>query len=298
MAFCTSCGADVTGKNFCVSCGRPVGSGQPASVPQPQPAVSGSVPPAPPAQAAYAPIPPGAPIPKRGVSPVVWVLVGIFGFFLLIGIVFTVGVGMFVHKVKQNPVAAAAKLLTLGNPDVEVLDTNERNNTVTLRDKKTHETITVNLDDIKQGKIVFKDNKGQTATIQANADAQNGTLEVKGPDGSVKFGAGAGANKVPDWVPAYPGVSPQANFSMQSNDGEAGNLTFSTKDSPDAVLAFYQKGLEQAGFKITSNIAGNAGGHTGGMISGEHEASKHNVIVIVGTDSGNTGVNVSFSTKK
>ena len=32
-----------------------------------------------------------------------------------------IGVGMFVHKVKQNPAMAVAKLLTAANPDVEVL---------------------------------------------------------------------------------------------------------------------------------------------------------------------------------
>jgi len=237
-------------------------------------------------------------MPKKGVSPVVWVVVGIFGFFLLIGVVFTIGVGMFVHKVTRNPALAAAKLLTMANPDVEVVGSDDRRNTVTLRDKKTHETITVDLDEIQKGRINFKGPKGETASIQAQVDGQSGTVEIKGPDGSMKFGAGAGGGKVPDWVPAYPGVSPTANFTMTAKDGEAGNFTFSTKDAPDAVLSFYERGLKQAGFKITSNITGNAGGHNGGMLSGEEESTKHTVIVIAGTDSGNTGVNVSFSTKK
>jgi hypothetical protein len=34
------------------------------------------------------------------------------------------------------------------------------------------------------------------------------------------------------------------------------------------------------------------------MLTGEEESTRHTVIVIVGTDSGNTGVNVSFSTKR
>src|SRR5689334_11140650 len=72
MAFCTNCGADVTGKSFCVSCGKPVGSGQAATPPQPQPGASAPAAPMPPAQPAYAapppPGPPGAPIPKKGVS--------------------------------------------------------------------------------------------------------------------------------------------------------------------------------------------------------------------------------------
>jgi hypothetical protein len=51
---------------------------------------------------------------------------------------------------------AIAKILTATNPDVEVLSTDEDRNTITIRDKKTRETVTVNFDDVKKGKIVFK----------------------------------------------------------------------------------------------------------------------------------------------
>jgi hypothetical protein len=237
-------------------------------------------------------------MPRKGVSPVVWIVVGIFGFFLLVGTIFTIGVGMFVHKATKNPALTAAKLLAMANPDVEIVSSDDRRNTVTLRDKKSRETITVDLDQIQKGKINFRGADGQTASIQAHTDGQTGSLEIKGPEGSVKFGAGANAGKVPSWVPAYPGVSAQANFTMEAKDGEAGNFTFSTKDAPGSVLGFYERGLKQGGFKITSNISGAAGGETGGMISGEEESTKHTVIVIVGTSDGSTGVNVSFSTKK
>src|SRR5207253_3905522 len=129
-----------------------------------------------------------------------WIVVGIFGFFILCGLVFTYAVGMFVHKVKQNPAMAVAKLLTAANPDVEVLSADEGRNSVKLRDKKTGETFSVNLDDIKNGRIDLRGPKGERATIRAHGDGANGSVEINGPDGAVKFGAGANA-KIPDWIP-------------------------------------------------------------------------------------------------
>ena len=305
MAFCTNCGADVTGKNFCVGCGKPVGAAQ-------SPAASaGAAAQAVPAQSSYAapqPVPPpmyasapppGPPMqtgPKK-TSPVVWIVVGIVGFFVLVGLVITVGVGLFVHKVKQNPALAMAKLLTAANPDVEVLSADEGRNSVKFRDKKTGETFSVNLDDIKNGKIDLRGPKGEKATISAQGEGQNGSLEIKGPDGTMKFGAGANA-KIPDWLPAYPGATATANFSMQGGDGSGGTVTYTTKDSADAVLAFYSHALVGAGFKITANVSGNSGNSSGSMISAEDEATKRTAVVTVGTENGATGVNVIYGTKK
>src|SRR5262249_24350161 len=102
MAFCTGCGADVTGRNFCVQWGKPVGAAQPAAAPQ-QPVQGGpSTPPAysqpaaynqPPAynpqqgygqSAGYGAQPAGAPIPAKKTSPIVWIIVGVLGFFVLV----------------------------------------------------------------------------------------------------------------------------------------------------------------------------------------------------------------------
>jgi hypothetical protein len=274
MPFCVGCGADVTNKSFCVQCGKPV-TGAPSitQVAQPGPSIA----------------------PKK-TSPIVWILVGVVGFFVLIGFAVMAGLGFLAHKVQQNPALAIAKLATAGNPDIQVLSTDEGANTVTLRDKRTGETMTMNFDDVKKGKIVFKGN-GQQATIQAHGEGQNGTLEINGPDGSVKFGSGSAA-KTPAWVPAYPGVSPQSTFSMQGGDGSGGSFQFTTKDPAKNVLSFYEQGLKQAGFAITANFTGNTDTSSGGMISAEDTATKRTVVVTVGTEKDATSVNVLFGTKK
>jgi hypothetical protein len=240
--------------------------------------------------------PPG---PKK-TSPWVWVAIGVVGFFVLVGICISIAVHMFVKKVTDNPALTMAKLLTAANPDVEVVDSDSRKNTVTFRDKKTGETITLNFDDIKRGRLEFRGSKGQSATIQAQATGDGGTVEVKGPDGSMQFGSGVNA-RIPDWVPVYPGVTPKPNFTMQSAEGASGSYQFSTKDPASAVLRHYENALKTAGFKITSNIAGDIATVNAGMVSGEDEAGKHSVIVTVGRESGGsgeTGANVIFATKR
>src|SRR6187455_2979747 len=119
MAFCTNCGANVTGA-FCNQCGTPAraGAGQPAAPP-------------PPVGAAVPPGLPGAAPAKRKTSPIVWVLVIILGIFVL-GFVGVVGTGLFVYsKVRQagvdpelfrtNPGLAVSRLIAAVNPDVEVV---------------------------------------------------------------------------------------------------------------------------------------------------------------------------------
>jgi hypothetical protein len=274
MPFCVGCGADVTSKSFCAQCGKPVAG------PPPLPEVAQ----------------PGVSIAPKKTSPIVWILLGVVGFFVLIGFVAMAGIGFLAHKVAQNPALAITKLVTAANPDIQVLSTDEGANTITLKDKRTGETVTMNFDEVKKGKIVFKGN-GQQATIQAHGDGQTGTLEINSPDGTVKFGAGAAA-KTPAWVPAYPGVTPQSTFSMQGGDGSGGSFQFTTKDSAKSVLSFYEQGLKQAGFGITANFTGNTDTASGGMISAEDAATKRTVVVTVGTENGATSVNVLFGTKK
>jgi len=274
MPFCVGCGADVTNKSFCVQCGKPV-TGAPSITQVAQTGPSAA--------------------PKK-TSPLVWILVGVVGFFVLIGFAVMAGLGFLAHKVQQNPALAIAKLATAGNPDIQVLSTDEGANTVTLRDKRTGETMTMNFDDVKKGKIVFKSN-GQQATIQAHGEGQTGTLEINSPQGNVKFGAGAAA-KTPAWVPTYPGVTPQSTFSMQGGDSSGGSFQFKTNDSAKNVLSFYEQSLKQSGFGITANITGNTDTASGGMISAEDTATKRTVVVTVGTENGATSVNVLFGTKK
>lgn len=266
MPFCTTCGANVTGA-FCPSCGRPAAASAGASAPPP-----------PQYSQPYTGQPTGA--PRKGMSPLVIILLVIGGLFAL-GIIAVAGASYYVlHKVKdvaRNPGLAIAKMVTMGNPDVQVLNTDDSAGTITVRDRKTGKVTTMKFDDVKNGgkfSMTADDDKGGTATMQ--------------------FGGDTG--KLPSWVPQYPGSAPKATFSVTgtSSDGNGGNYTFTTSDSVSKVLEFYQDKIKDAGMKVTSTTTTQ----NGGMVTGTDDSSNRTLLAIVGTDSGQTTVNVTYGSKK
>ena len=224
---------------------------------------------------------------KRRTSPIVWVLVIILGLFVL-GCIGVVGTGLFlVHKARQagldpelmrrNPGLAMGKLIAAANPDAEVVSTDDNAGTITIRDRKTGKVMTMTFDQAKNGK--FK-------------------LTTEGDDGkvaSVELGGGDG--KLPSWVPNYPGSSTHGNFSVKgaSNDGsgEGGNVTFTTSDPAEKVMAFYQDKAKEMGMKV--NVTTTSA--SGGMIIASDEDSKRSLTVVVGGGSSETTVNLTYARK-
>jgi len=94
MAFCTKCGAAVSGA-FCVQCGTPAaatpGQALPAQPYTPQ---------APTAAPVASPAPVAAPAARK-TSPIVWVLIIILGFFVLGGLGIAGIVWLGIHRVHQ-----------------------------------------------------------------------------------------------------------------------------------------------------------------------------------------------------
>jgi hypothetical protein len=274
MAFCTTCGAEVTGA-FCKQCGTPVS----AAGASPAPVFT-----APPAAAA-APVAGTTPV-QRKTSPLVWVLIIILGLFVLGGIA-VVGTGLFiVHKVRQagldpelmqrNPGLAVGKMLAAVNPDVEVLNTDEGAGKITIRDKKTGKVVTMTFDDAKRGRFSFS---------------------AQGDDGktaSMEFGAGA--DKLPSWIPAYPGAKVEGAFAINGDSGQGtgGSFGFSTSDAPAKVMSFYQDKCKELGINIKMTTTTDKGG----MIVAADEGDSRTLQVIVGSESGATKVQVIYGLKK
>ena len=267
MTFCLNCGEPVEGK-FCEKCGTPV-SGPAAGAPPP---------------AAFAP-----PLPvgeKKKASPFVWILGGC-GVLVVLGLIGFAVTGYFVAKkvkdsgfdtalMQKNPALAAAKMAVALNPDVEVVSTDEDKGILTIKEKKTGKTITMNAEDIKNGKISFSDEStGEKVTLGVDKEA-----------------------KLPDWVPSYPDSKPEGSFSATSGEGEGGMVHFKTPDAGPKVLAFYQDALKKAGYKITATMAGSPGDGSGGMVAAENAATKKSVMVTLSASSEGTDVAITYGSKK
>lgn len=129
------------------------------------------------------------PVPqrKKKIPAIIWVLIGLAGCFLLVMVAIVAG-GIYVaSRVADNPAEAAAALIAAGNPDVEVLSSNRETGLVTFREKSTGKTVTVNLDQLKQGRIVFTDqDKDKEVVVEAGPDG----VRIQDSDGKkVEIGA-------------------------------------------------------------------------------------------------------------
>lgn len=244
--------------------------------------------------------------PKKGLSPLAWVGIGC-GVIVVLGVIALVAGGWWVKnkatqyadKFEKNPTLAAAEVAVRMNPELELVKVDDDKGTLTIRNKKTGEEITMNAEDVKEGKVTFKTKDG-TTTFDASGSGENGSVKVTGPNGQVAtFGGGAGApQNLPSWLPTYPGGTVQGSFDSTSGNERTAAFSVTTTDPADKVLSFYEEKLKGAGLKVDrTNFDTN--GMKGGVINGTGENPVRQVGVTVGTqDDGSTSAAVTFSEKK
>jgi hypothetical protein len=166
-------------------------------------------------------MPPPQQPPKKGLSgcAIAAIIIGV-----LIGIV-VIGAGVggyFVMKQVGGKGGLVKSVFAMANPDYDILDVDNKNQTITVRHKKTGKTATIPIAALKNGKIDPED-LGMTAE------------EAEGTGGA------------PSWV-KYP-------HSKLLNSAEIMSLTtlvYRTPDSVDKVLDYYKQELSRQGIVPTS----------------------------------------------
>jgi hypothetical protein len=249
---------------------------------------------------------PPAPVPQKssGSKLLFWILGIVLGL-MLIGFGSCAVIGFYaVHKVKQagfdsdlmkkNPAFATAKMAVSMSPDAEIVSSDDNSGTIVVRDKKTGKTTTMKFDPQKKSMVIIDEN-GKSVSMTTTGEGANSGMEMKSSEGTVKIGANA--DKAPDWVPSYPGSSPQSSYSATNAGEQSGTFAFTTPDSAEKVIAFYGDSLKSHGFTV-SNMTTNSDGKAGGMVTGEDKANKRTVMATIGTENEGTQVSVTFTSKQ
>jgi hypothetical protein len=245
-------------------------------------------------------------VPKSSGTKVLLWIVGILLGLILISFVSCAALGFFaMHKMKQsgfssdlmkkNPALATAKMAVAMSPDTEIVSSDDDAGTITVRDKKTGKIVTMKFDPQKKSMVVTDEN-GKTTSMTTSGEGANASMVMKGPDGTVKIGAGS--DKAPDWVPPYPGSSPQNAFSASNGGERSGSYSFVTKDPVDKVESFYGDALKSSGFAVSNMNSTNSEGKAGGMVSGGEKTTNRAVVVGLSTETDGTHVNVTYSIKQ
>lgn len=248
--------------------------------------------------------PPPVPGQKKKMSALGWIAIGC-GAIAILGIIAATmavgGIAWFakkqVDKFEENPAVAAAELAIRANPDVELVASDVEKGTITYRDKKTGEEITVNAEGFKDGEFTVTTKDG-TATFDASQTADGGTLKVTTDKGEeTVFGATAGAPKdLPSWLPVYAGGAVEGAYNATTAEGRSAMFTVTTSDSVDQVAAFYKSQLEAGGLTVEQSSFEGAGQRTV-MLVGKDEGDKRNVNVTIAPGDGKTQAVVSYNEK-
>ncbi|MFL6193214.1 MAG: hypothetical protein ACJ75H_03515 [Thermoanaerobaculia bacterium] len=246
----------------------------------------------------YQPPPPAQPAPKKGMGPLAWIGIGC-GVIIVIGIIVMVGLlatgGYFLKKFKDNPMAAAEMIIN-ANPDLEVVSSDPKTKSMTIKNVKTGEVVTLTADDIEHGRISVKTKDG-TTTI--NTGQQNGGgVTVTDDKGQVSTLGGNSAQNLPAWVPSYPGGTVQGTYDTTGAEGRTAAFTVTTTDDATKVLDWYEAQLKNGGLTVErTTFSGN--GQSGGMLSGKNADEKQQVSVMISTvDTGGSSAVVTFQEKK
>ena len=233
-------------------------------------------------------------------GPLAWIGIGCVVIIILAGIAFGIMGWMAkraIEKYGNNPAMAAAELMVKANPDLELVNADEKNNTLTIKNKKTGETVTINADDAKNGKWSIKTDKG-TATFDSSSG--NG-ISVKSTDekGQVStFNAGnTTPQNMPSWLPVYPGGTVQGTYDTNSAEGRSAAFTVTTKDDSSKVLDYYESQLKANGLTAEKTTY-SANGQNGGSVAGKSGDGKREASVMVSTGTEGTQAVVTFTEKK
>ncbi|HEV3460084.1 MAG TPA: hypothetical protein VHG32_26360 [Thermoanaerobaculia bacterium] len=249
------------------------------------------------------PPPPAAPqAPKKGIGPLGWIGIGC-GVIIVIGfIVMAAGAYLFKTKVadplRKNPGMVLAKGVIAANPDLELVSSDDEHQTLTVHNKKTNETTTLSLDDVKNGRLqVSSDGKGTASVDISQQGIAIKSKDEKGQEST--FVAGAGAPKdLPAWLPAYPGATVAGGLSSKSGEASTQIYSLTTADPIDRVVAFYSDQLKNNGLTVLEPTSVAVGGQTSmSTLTADSPDRRRHVQIVAQSVTGKTQVSITCEEK-
>jgi hypothetical protein len=238
---------------------------------------------------------------KKGLSTLAWIGIGCGALVVIVAAALVV-VGLIAAKkikdvagdFKDNPEMAAARLIVKVNPELEEVSADEQAGTITVRHKKTGEVVTVNIQDLKEGRIKFTTDEGDVS-LEASGEGEEGTFSVTRGDETWKMRTGVDTvGDIPAWVPVLPGSEAENPHVVESEGTTSGGFQLRSSESVEAATAFYRERLEADGFAVSVNTFSMGEADSGAVVTASKGDGKHNVTAMIRTEEGATRIVVSY----
>lgn len=220
-------------------------------------------------------------------KPWKWVLLGLAGLALILVMLIILAfffVGKRVRSFVAHPEETIAKMVTSANPDTEVVEIDKKKKKITLRNKKTGETVTVDFSDIQQGKIQWKGEGGKSGTLRF------------GDQGKVRMRNDKDQN-IPPWVPIYPKAKLKGTIINTSQGENQGALTYISFDNPKTIIAFMEKKLKDLGFETDTQTYTQNDQVMGGVITGTAPDKERKVNIVISHEGDQSTIVVTYEVK-
>ncbi len=239
---------------------------------------------------------------KKGLGPLAWVAIGCGALIVVVLLMMSAGVWFAGKKFKEvaedfeeNPAKTTAEMMVKMNPELDLVESDEEEGTITIRVKETGEVATFDYSDIKEGKISFESSEGRIA-FDATGQEEGGVFTVETEEGKSQWGAVGAPEDLPDWLPAYPNVEAiQTTYTEEKEGSRSGTFGFQSSDPPGEILAFYRERLEAAGLTVEETTTTEGGTVKGGSLSAVDDASERQATVTVTVQGEDCNVGIFYS---
>jgi hypothetical protein len=245
-------------------------------------------PPPPPFSSAPPPPPPPPPVPAKKSNTLLIVICVIGGIFVLIGgcvgtctYIAAKKVKTYAEESQKNPAYAALEMAATLNPDYQIVSKDPASGKITVKNKKTGKTETIDTSEYTADNIaksLEKMSQGVSAAAiqaqaQANANASAShspapaepeTSTPAQPSETKVSAAQASAlknslKKFPAEFPVYSsgGVTTLEATQFSLGGGSTAQHSYTTSDSPEKIVSFYEEKLKASGYAVLGNESGS-----------------------------------------
>jgi hypothetical protein len=237
---------------------------------------------------------------KKGLGPLAWIAIGCGVIIVLVGVVMVAG-GIFVAgkakdfaaDMEKNPGLTTARTIVRLNPELEEVAVDEEAGTITVRNTRTGEEVTVDFDALADGKLSFSSGD-KSMTIETSEEG----VKVSSEEGGEKLELSTGnevTDEVPEWVPVWPDAELEGRSTMRHSEGLNGGFQLVAPVATAEAIEFYRARLDEAGFDVRVSTYSTEDGQ-GGMVNATDETGGRTVVAMVSSRAdGGSDVRVNYA---